>query len=109
MTPHPATSSFLLKGARLPQWVNPHTADKLVDIAVVNGKLEKIEAASTNPGALPIWDVQGALTLPLMVDAHTHLDKTLTKSRVNIPAAANINSRARIGAWRRRNVSGLGS
>ena len=82
MTPHPATSSFLLKGARLPQWVNPQTADKLVDIAVVNGKLEKIEATSTNPWALPIWDVQGALTLPLMVDAHTHLDKTLTKSRM---------------------------
>ena len=82
MTPHPATSSFLLKGARLPQWVNPHTDDKLVDIAVVNGKLEKIEAASANPLALPIWDIQGALTLPLMVDAHTHLDKTLTKSRM---------------------------
>jgi cytosine deaminase len=82
MTPHPATSSFLLKGARLPQWANPQTANTLVDIAVVNGKLEKIEAASTNPGKLPIWDVQGALTLPLMVDAHTHLDKTLTKSRM---------------------------
>jgi cytosine deaminase len=53
-----------------------------VDIAVVNGKLETIEATSTNPGSLPIWDVQGALTLPLMVDAHTHLDKTLTKSRM---------------------------
>ena len=82
MTPHPATSSFLLKGARLPQWVNTHSTDKLVDIAVVNGKLEKIEAASANPLALPIWDIQGALTLPLMVDAHTHLDKTLTKSRM---------------------------
>ena len=82
MTPHPATSSFLLKGARLPQWANTHTANTLVDIAVVNGKLETIEATSTNPGSLPIWDVQGALTLPLMVDAHTHLDKTLTKSRM---------------------------
>ena len=82
MTPHPATSSFLLKGARLPQWLNTHSTDQLVDIAVVNGKLEKIEAASANPLALPIWDIQGALTLPLMVDAHTHLDKTLTKSRM---------------------------
>ena len=82
MTPHPATSSFILKGARLPQWLNTHSTDQLVDIAVVNGKLEKIEAASANPLALPIWDIQGALTLPLMVDAHTHLDKTLTKSRM---------------------------
>jgi cytosine deaminase len=82
MTSHPATSSFLLKGARLPLWVNTHSTDKLVDIAVVNGKLEKIEAASANPLALPVWDIQGALTLPLMVDAHTHLDKTLTKSRM---------------------------
>jgi cytosine deaminase len=78
----PATSSFLLKGARLPQWVNTHATDKVVDITVLNGKLEKIEAASANPLALPIWDIQGALTLPLMVDAHTHLDKTLTKSRM---------------------------
>jgi cytosine deaminase len=82
MTPHPSTSSYLLKGARLPQWVNTQLADKLVDITVLNGKLEKMEASSTNPLALPVWDVQGALTLPLMVDAHTHLDKTLTKSRM---------------------------
>jgi cytosine deaminase len=66
----------------LPQWVNTHLGNPLVDITVLNGKLEKMEAASSNPLSLPTWDVQGALTLPLMVDAHTHLDKTLTKSRM---------------------------
>jgi cytosine deaminase len=82
MTSHPSTSSYLLKGARLPLWLTAQTAANLVDISVVNGKLEKIESASANDLGLPVWDLQGALTLPLMVDAHTHLDKTLTKSRM---------------------------
>jgi cytosine deaminase len=82
MTVHPASSSFLLKGARLPHWVMPQLDNKPVDISVLNGQFDKIEHACANVLGLPVWDLQGALTLPLMVDAHTHLDKTLTKSRM---------------------------
>jgi cytosine deaminase len=83
MTPHPASASFLLKGARLPQWLcTAVSASDGVDITVVDGKIQQIETSSANAAGLPVWNAAGALTMPLMVDAHTHLDKTLTRSRM---------------------------
>ena len=87
MTPHPATSSYLLQGARLPKWLTvPSAASENVDITVVNGRVQKIETSAplsiAHTAGLPVWSLEGALTLPLMVDAHTHLDKTLTKRRM---------------------------
>lgn len=87
MTPHPATSSYLLQGARLPKWLTASSvASENVDITVINGRVQQIETSASpsiaHAAGLPVWSLEGALTLPLMVDAHTHLDKTLTKRRM---------------------------
>lgn len=74
---------FVLKGIRLPKWTLPSSefAEKL-DMTVANGQIESIDPQATHANALPCIDLQGALLMPLMVDAHTHLDKTLTRSRM---------------------------
>ena len=74
---------FVLKGIRLPKWTLPTSefAEKL-DMTVANGQIESIAPQATHTNTLPSIDLQGALLMPLMVDAHTHLDKTLTRSRM---------------------------
>ena len=74
---------FVLKGIRLPKWTLPSSefAEKL-DMTVANGQIESIDPQAPHANALPCIDLQGALLMPLMVDAHTHLDKTLTRSRL---------------------------
>ena len=76
-------SRFVLKGIRLPKWTLPTSefAEKL-DMTVANGQIESIAPQTTHTNTLPSIDLQGALLMPLMVDAHTHLDKTLTRSRM---------------------------
>ena len=79
----PPHATYLLKNARLPQWACPTlSAGNGLDVSVVDGKILSVAQSTSNPSNLPIWDVQGALVLPLLVDAHTHLDKTLTRSRM---------------------------
>lgn len=83
MTNPPNTSNYLLKGVRLPEWIRTEFGiSELADISVLNGKIQHIGASSSQTSQLPIWDVKGALALPLLIDAHTHLDKTLTRSRM---------------------------
>jgi cytosine deaminase len=83
MTNPPNTSNYLLKGVRLPEWIRTEFGiSELADISVLKGKIQHIGASSSQTSQLPIWDVKGALALPLLIDAHTHLDKTLTRSRM---------------------------
>jgi cytosine deaminase len=74
---------FVLKGVRLPKWTLPNSefAEKL-DITVSNGQIESIAPQATHTNNITIIDLKGALLMPLLVDAHTHLDKTLTRSRM---------------------------
>jgi cytosine deaminase len=74
---------FVLKGVRLPKWTLPNFefAEKL-DITVSNGQIESIAPQATHTNNITIIDLKGALLMPLLVDAHTHLDKTLTRSRM---------------------------
>jgi cytosine deaminase len=76
-------SRFVLKGVRVPQWTVP-SADfvESLDITVANGCIESIAPHSSVGNEIVGLDLQGALLMPLMVDAHTHLDKTLTRSRM---------------------------
>ena len=76
-------SHFALKGVRVPQWTLPSSAfAESLDITVANGRIESIAHHSPASNEILGLDLQGALLMPLMVDAHTHLDKTLTRSRM---------------------------
>ena len=92
MTP-PTTSPDLLTHARLPKWLcclvasdwpGKNGQPELADIRIANGLITDIKpsikpAASRDSNG---WNLAGALVLPALVDAHTHLDKTFTLSRM---------------------------
>ena len=86
MTPPTATLG-LITNARLPRWLLaadwPTTNDQpeLADIQLANGLVASINPSAKTSTA-PAWDLAGALVLPTLVDAHTHLDKTFTLSRL---------------------------
>lgn len=77
-----------LLGARLPRWLLPAQWPEragqpaLADLHLSRGRVLGIaphEPARNPAGA---WHLDGALVLPGLVDAHTHLDKTFTLSRM---------------------------
>ena len=74
---------FVLKGVRLPKWTLPNSEfAETLDMTVSNGQIESIAPQATHTNNITIIDLKGALLMPLLVDAHTHLDKTLTRSRL---------------------------
>jgi len=87
---HASSAPDHILNARLPQWLLPsdwpHQGGQpaLADLHLAQGRV-----ASTAPHdparALPegsTWDLAGALVLPGLVDAHTHLDKAFTLPRM---------------------------
>ncbi len=82
----------LLSGARLPRWLLAHDwpvqggHPKLADICIAQGRVVSITPqAQTHPSGADTssrWDLAGALVLPALLDAHTHLDKTFTLPRM---------------------------
>ena len=75
-----------LTNARLPRWLLPahwpgnNGQPELADINMANGLIVSLQPSSA--AAAPGWDLAGALVLPTLVDAHTHLDKTFTLPRM---------------------------
>jgi cytosine deaminase len=63
-------SALLLRGGR--PWGQPGYADVLVRDGVIERIGPDLEAAGAE-----VLDVRDRLVLPGLVDAHTHLDKTL--------------------------------
>ena len=63
------TQDLLLRNVR------PWGADP-ADILIVDGKIAQI-GAGLSPGDLPVEDGGGAILLPGLIEAHTHLDKSL--------------------------------
>ncbi len=80
------TAPDRLINARLPRWLLPahwpgnNGQPELADIHIANGLIVSLEPSSA--AAVPAWDLAGALVLPALVDAHTHLDKTFTLPRM---------------------------
>ena len=92
---HPASIPNVLVNARLPRWLCAQLAHdwpsengqpELADIHITDGLIASV-TPNTKPGlktdALK-WDLDGALVLPALVDAHTHLDKTFTLPRMGV-------------------------
>jgi cytosine deaminase len=87
----PTQALQVIQNARLPQWALPHSWPSLegqvhlANLHMEHGKITLI-APSTQPQETrhspQSLDLEGALLLPSLVDAHTHLDKTLTLSRM---------------------------
>lgn len=63
-------SDLLIRGGR-PHGLAP------ADILVREGKVVAMGPGLQAPPGVPVEDVHGALVLPSLVEAHTHLDKTL--------------------------------
>lgn len=82
----------MLRGLRLPQWLlpphwpqaggTPAWADLLIDAEGRVARLQPHGTPAGSPEGGACWDVQGALALPGLVDAHTHIDKTFTLPRM---------------------------
>ena len=75
--------------ARLPRWLLPAAWPQqghqpaLADLQLAQGRIVHVLPHGTSRaphGA--VWDVAGALLLPGLVDAHTHLDKAFTLPRM---------------------------
>lgn len=95
-TPHSNTAPDLLINARLPGWLLPSDwpgklgQPELANIRVMQGCIASITPCTSSVDTadnqanlgVNIWDLTGALVLPALVDAHTHLDKTFTLPRM---------------------------
>lgn len=74
-----------LANVRLPAWLLPaewpqlHGEPVAADIRFAEGKISSLVPSQLEQDEL--WDVQGALALPGLVEPHTHLDKTFTIRR----------------------------
>jgi cytosine deaminase len=76
--------------ARLPRWLLPSNwpqtafGPALADLHLQGGRITRTvphDAAAPVPAGIA-WDLAGALVLPGLVDAHTHIDKTFTLPRM---------------------------
>ena len=95
-TPLNDSAPDLLINVRLPSWLllkdwpsrlgQPELADIrmmqgcIASITPSTGSVDKASNQANLEGS--IWDLSGALVLPALVDAHTHLDKTFTLPRM---------------------------
>ena len=85
-----STPDHILR-ARLPRWLLPsawpqqghHPA--LADLHLAQGRIVQVLPHGTQPAPHgTVWDLAGALALPGLVDAHTHLDKAFTLPRMGV-------------------------
>lgn len=75
-----------VSNARLPAWALPatwpttdHGEPQNADLFFSNGLIDAM--IPTTPSDKGLWDLQGALVLPGLVEPHAHLDKTFTINR----------------------------
>ncbi|HWM12074.1 MAG TPA: amidohydrolase [Solirubrobacteraceae bacterium] len=87
--------ALLIRGGR--PWGRPEPADMLVEDGVIVRVGERLDA----PGGTDIIDADGLLVLPGLVEAHTHLDKSLFGGPW-IPHSAGDDLADRIANDRRR-------
>ncbi len=77
-----------LRNMRLPRWLLgtgwPEQAGQpaLADLMLAHGRVERLVPATGTACVEGEWDLAGALALPGLVEAHAHLDKTLTLDRL---------------------------
>ena len=64
------TASLLLRNVR------PY-AGKAVDLLIENGKIRQVGANLSAPAGVAIEDGKSEIVIPGLVEAHTHLDKSL--------------------------------
>ena len=88
---HTSNTPDHILGARLPRWLLPQqwpAAGHQPALATLHLALGKIQGITPcDPTAAlhgTTWDVAGALVLPGLVDAHTHLDKAFTLPRMGV-------------------------
>lgn len=79
----------LLQRARLPRWLLPPSwpgagaQPALADLQLAQGRVHSVQPhQALSERTTGIWDLNGALVLPGLVDAHTHLDKAFTLPRM---------------------------
>lgn len=90
LTLPPALPPAQLINARLPRWLLADNwpmvqgQPELADIRIALGCIVSTVPSEKRPDKANAdsWDLAGALVLPALVDAHTHLDKTFTLPRM---------------------------
>jgi cytosine deaminase len=91
-TMNTSKSPTQLLRARLPQWLLPSDwplqghQPALADLHLDQGRVQSLRphgtAVAPQSDHNTVWDLDGALVLPGLVDAHTHLDKAFTLPRM---------------------------
>ena len=85
------TAPGSIVNARLPRWLLPPAwpvaagGPALAELTLAGGRITGVVPMADRTEARPdslCWNVRGAPVLPGLVDAHTHLDKTLTLPRI---------------------------
>ena len=88
---HASSTPDNILRARLPRWLLPSAWPQqghqpaLADLHLAQGRILEVQPHGTQPAPHgTVWDVAGALVLPGLVDAHTHLDKAFTLPRMGV-------------------------
>lgn len=100
----PSSGAFMLANARVhssltPGFSAPVDADGfiLADIAIVDGKIARIDPAGKMPVAPEAVDLKGRIVMPCLVDCHTHIDKGHIWSRKPNPDGSFMGALAATG------------
>ena len=80
MTPQ----AMLIRNANLPDGRNG------IDVLIENGRFSAIAHRLPAPDGVPVLDAQGQLLTPPFVDAHFHLDATLSHGLPRVNASGTL-------------------
>src|SRR4051812_33999396 len=86
---HAPTAPTVIDNLRLPRWLLPSDWPQqggvpvLARLTIDADRVHSVQPATQTPApSAATWDAAGMLALPGFVDAHTHLDKAFTLSRM---------------------------
>ena len=82
--------NHFIRNARLPRWLLPPSwpetdgGSALAALEITGGRILSVTPETSRQISATSLDIGGALVLPGLIEAHAHLDKALTRSRLGV-------------------------